>query len=707
MKKSICFLLTICFVFIVLNFSYSREVVSEFLVEKSNVNILSVSEFASRLESEDVDIDDSDTYNICVLIQTDDALLSNDTTFNSSNISVNDKDVDVALKEHRDSVREYYSAQNEAIASSLDLEKYEYYVSYYSPYIEIVFDDLAEYEYYEEELLTSIVTADDVLNTSNYAIFERDNEETITDMILCDTNYLINDAFEDIEVLDSSFTGNGVNVGVIDSGIPDSLANLIDGKYTMIDFLPTNNHSTVITSIIGGVTGIAENVHFYCSTPGLSLIKRCNTLISIYNVNIINMSFNFGVVGYYTNYDGCIDSIISNTGCTIVKSAGNEGSSTDFVTIPGCALNAITVGSINFDQHISFFSSWNVSNDFLYKPDVVAPGERLWNIPNINNVDENGNPRNNGTSFAAPMVVGTIALLMEEFPILKTNPALVKSILHLGAEKLPTQTDHFDQQAGFGLLNYQNMRNCMLNLEYTAFTIPSTGTAGDTVLSYVIRIPYWNQININANSIINSSTVLASNSSTTPIYTNYTIKIYDFETSTHVASSTIVSSVDYLEFINKDPINSLFRIDIILESNNESEKIENGYIAYEIISHSPNHHYEQISTTQHKAYCECGEYEVQNHTYTEFVETSSTEHSMTCACGHTLSNQPHAPGVYEIYNNFKHYIYCNCGYFIGTSTHTMVTTGRYAVCTDCGVKIDTFSDVTIKVFEDENEISKE
>ena len=79
-------------------------------------------------------------------------------------------------------------------------------------------------------------------------------------------------------------------------------------------------------------------------------------MISTYGVNIINMSYLKAEVGYYSNYDACIDNIVSTTGCTVVKSAGNEGEETKYVTAPGCALNAITVGSMNKSKNISCFS---------------------------------------------------------------------------------------------------------------------------------------------------------------------------------------------------------------------------------------------------------------------------------------------------------------------------------------------------------------
>lgn len=390
----------------------------------------------------------------------------------------------------------------------------------------------------------------------------------------------MSDAFEDIGVSDSLYTGNGVKVGIIDVGVPYTY-NLKSGKYTMITSV-NNDHSTVIASIIGGTSGIAENVYFYCMENSDSLIDDCNLMIDTYGVNIINMSLWYAKVGYYSNYDAYIDNIVSNTGCTFVKSAGNQGGGTNYVTAPGCALNAITVGSINESQNISYFSSWAVNDDFLLKPDIVAPGCRLWNIPNLSN----GASGHSGTSYAAPMVVGTIALLMEEFPALKTNPALVKSVLHFGAEKLPSQTSYCDDQAGFGLLNYQNMRNCLLGYKYYNFYITTSASNGDIVSSQAVTLSYLDQMYINTNSMVNSSNTKENGNHVLPVYTNYSIKIFDLSSSSYVATSTIDSSVDYLLFTNNNPNNTSFRIDIVLEEDSASSETEVGAVAYEVVPHS-------------------------------------------------------------------------------------------------------------------------
>ena len=255
---------------------------------------------------------------------------------------------------------------------------------------------------------------------------------------------------------------------------------------------------------------------------------------------------------------------------------------------------------------MSNISCWITNDTYLLKPDVVAPGGKISDIDNIDICT--------GTSYAAPMVTGIIALLMEEFAVLKTNPALVKSVLHLGAESLPSQTSIFDQQAGFGLINYQNMRTCLQNAHYADFTIQTTADVGTVILSKNVKISYLGSIAINANTIVNSSTGISSNIQTAPTYTNYSIKIYDVSTSTYVATSSIDSTVDYLKYTNNNPNNSSFKIEIVLAEDSVGIAMEKGVIAYEIIckdhTYGPNLYYNNGS---HIKRCSCGASVIEGH----------------------------------------------------------------------------------------------
>lgn len=99
----------------------------------------------------------------------------------------------------------------------------------------------------------------------------------------------------------------------------------------------------------------------------------------------------------------------------VVKSAGNNG---DGITCFGNAANVITVGATDYEGNLASYSSKNTDKMAATKPTLVAygmphiPKETIW-------FHGNGNM---GTSFAAPFVTGTVAIMMNKKPSLKLFP---------------------------------------------------------------------------------------------------------------------------------------------------------------------------------------------------------------------------------------------------------------------------------------------
>ena len=102
-------------------------------------------------------------------------------------------------------------------------------------------------------------------------------------------------------------------------------------------------------------------------------------------------------------------------------------------------------------------------------------------------------------------------------------------------------------------------------------------------------------------------------------------------------------------------------------------------------THAYTNNYEQYSTTQHKAYCACGNYILQNH----FIQNGLCN---LCGVSHT-----HEYTAWEYYSKSLHVEKCFCGE-IGTvkKAHAIRRTdiGRYKQCLDCGYMVDTFNDMS-------------
>jgi hypothetical protein len=107
-------------------------------------------------------------------------------------------------------------------------------------------------------------------------------------------------------------------------------------------------------------------------------------------------------------------------GTIVVVAAGNSGPDNSTVNIPGTSSLAITVGAGTAggapplpaaDSLVNFSSRGPVALTNHIKPDIIAPGERIYSTNSNSNY-----AFFSGTSFAAPIVSGVAALLLEASP---------------------------------------------------------------------------------------------------------------------------------------------------------------------------------------------------------------------------------------------------------------------------------------------------
>jgi serine protease AprX len=298
--------------------------------------------------------------------------------------------------------------------------------------------------------------------------------------------------------------GSGVGVAIVDSGVTawhddlgsDRVVHFAD----FVDFQPVPyddyGHGTHVAGIIAG-NGYDSGGARRGMAPGASLIVLkvldgdgngyiSNVIAALdyavenrtrFNIRVVNLSVAAGVYeSYNTDPLTLAARRAVEAGIVVVTAAGNFGRNAKNqpqyggITSPGNAPWVLTVGASTHkgtttraDDEVAPFSSRGPSYiDRVAKPDLVAPGvgieslgegssllfsthsaTRLWGT-----VDTVTQPylSLSGTSMAAPVVTGTVVLMLQANP--KLTPNLVKAILQYTAEHRRAYDD-LTQGAGF------------------------------------------------------------------------------------------------------------------------------------------------------------------------------------------------------------------------------------------------------------------
>jgi len=297
-------------------------------------------------------------------------------------------------------------------------------------------------------------------------------------------------------------TGRGVGVAVVDSGVyahPD-LAGRIVAAIDFTSLAPAvsniplgdlGGHGTHVAGLIagdgtrsGGVyTGVAPraniiDVRVIDANGGsnVSMILRGLQWVlanrTTYNIKVVNMSLGATPTGSYkSDLMATAAEILNFAGVAVVVSAGNTGPLAGTITTTGTDPYVITVGalddngtSLKTDDLMATFSSrGRTPFENLAKPDLVAPGRKMVSLRapgseldalfpdrqvSVLGAASPDYYRLSGTSMAAPVVSGTIALMLERNPNLST--AQVKSRLKSTATALAFGTTN---DRGAGLVN--------------------------------------------------------------------------------------------------------------------------------------------------------------------------------------------------------------------------------------------------------------
>src|SRR5579863_9476958 len=302
------------------------------------------------------------------------------------------------------------------------------------------------------------------------------------------------------------FTGAGVGVAVIDSGVVD-LPDFHTGSADRIVYSQSfvggaaadqYGHGTHVAGILAGngngtaYVGIAPQANIVnlrvldANGQGsdAAVIEAIQTAISLkttYNIRVINLS-----IGRPVFESAALDPLCQaveaawKAGIAVVVAAGNDGrddtANTDgygTITAPGNDPYAITVGSIKSngttirsdDRIASYSSKGPTLFDHYVKPDLIAPGNLIVSTLPSGLTLSTQYPANrvfgeyfilSGTSMAAPVVSGTAAMLIQSNP--NMTPDQVKAVLMLTSTKnFPTSSVAVDPATNIGYTSYYDI----------------------------------------------------------------------------------------------------------------------------------------------------------------------------------------------------------------------------------------------------------
>ena len=275
------------------------------------------------------------------------------------------------------------------------------------------------------------------------------------------------------DVWDAGFTGDGVTIGVVDSGVDGGHPDFTDRLVAAENFTSdgggvgdVNGHGTHVASIAAGdgtasdgrFTGMAYDAELVSARVLNEFGEGAESWVIAgmewaaieQDADVINMSLNSGPSDGTDPVSQAIDALSDETGALFVVSAGNDGYGVPgSVYAPATADAALAVGAVNKQDELADFTGIGPRlGRFGVKPEIVAPGVDITAARAEGS--QIGEPVGDdymilsGTSMSAPHVAGAAALLLQAEPDLAwTN---LKARLVTSAEDLGLRT--FEQGGG-------------------------------------------------------------------------------------------------------------------------------------------------------------------------------------------------------------------------------------------------------------------
>lgn len=273
---------------------------------------------------------------------------------------------------------------------------------------------------------------------------------------------------------EAGYTGSGVKVAVIDTGVNASNTDLPAvtgvGNNATRD---VSGHGTHVAGIIAASAngqygvGVAPDAQLYAANAlpnedGSGTID--DSLVAVravtgqagatLTVDVINMSL--GSLGYSGPFQQVITAAY-NKGVAIFAAAGNDGGNN--YNYPACYDNVISVAATDQGNARASFSNYN------NKVDLSAPGVSIWSTDAFEGTDGHATYiEMEGTSMACPVAAGEAAVILSANPAElqgKTGGAKVDALLEL----MKKNAIKVGSGMGAGITNLANVFNISMIAE--------------------------------------------------------------------------------------------------------------------------------------------------------------------------------------------------------------------------------------------------
>lgn len=285
---------------------------------------------------------------------------------------------------------------------------------------------------------------------------------------------------------EEGYTGTGITIAVIDAGYEsflqssafDSLRNstrlLGTFNYLTNDtnvFLGWGSHGTSVLSIMAAnlpdtMVGTAPDANYWLFTTEniyqeipleMDYWVMAAEFADSVGAHVINTSLSYQTFDdpqddySYSDMDGNTTVITkaadlaASKGILVVASAGNEGDTPQpYIAAPADGDSVLTVGAVSWQGDYALFSSIGPSFDNRVKPDVMAQGSPTTLIDGSGKFNAEF-----GTSYAAPLVTGLAACLIEAYPAKHSEE--IANYIRQSAHLYSTPNDSL----GYGIPDFQ------------------------------------------------------------------------------------------------------------------------------------------------------------------------------------------------------------------------------------------------------------